>query len=608
MRRLPVLLSLALLVLPRATLLAQSEAPPPSTSPAAPPPAASPSTPPAAFPAVPTETSAPSEPANPPETSPEQAPAASPATTPADASPATPPEAAPETSASTVPATPAVPPTPSAVAVADADPLPPLLEALRGSDALARAMAARTANARDLRAALPALQEALAGETNPDVAREELRAIVAFADDATLAELAKLLPSYPSRMDAAFAEAIARLGAPRALELYVALVRPLRAVGDRNNFFTLALWNHADLVAAVATRLLALQDARGWRELLHAAEDARIVLAPEVLGAAMESGVAAIREETLWSIVHEHPFRDFPTPEKLLEIAATAHPNTTPRELAARLLLRRAAGDPQREDDSFFAWLDGDQAAEDLLRVPAALLTRRERRRVQGFTREAMNDQGDRELPPPDIVVTAPLPAGAAGVVLERHACRGGWVGTGDVTVDERGHVVQTALDNVVGTAGCIAALDELLTLTLAEPTSITSGLAATGVFFVAPEAEAPCVDEASLTAAGEPGRARRHAAGIQPAKVLSRVAPQFPLAAKRTMFQQDDMEEDVVLEATITAAGCAADLRIVQPSAYESIDDAALLSVAEWSFLAATRNGAPIDSVERIQVTFKLK
>ncbi|HWS72149.1 MAG TPA: hypothetical protein VN605_08540, partial [Thermoanaerobaculia bacterium] len=103
-----------------------------------------------------------------------------------------------------------------------ADPLPPakvaelvraaevdvaeLTEALRGSDPLARATAARVANVRDAKALLPVLKEALAIEKDADAAREVLRAIVALGDDADIAAMAKLLPSYPPRMDAAFAE------------------------------------------------------------------------------------------------------------------------------------------------------------------------------------------------------------------------------------------------------------------------------------------------------------------------------------------------------------------------------------------------------------------
>jgi TonB family protein len=504
-----------------------------------------------------------------------------------------------------------------------ADPLPPakvgelvratavdadeLTEALHAGDALARATAARVANVRDAKALLPVLKEALATEKDADAVREELRAIVALGDDADVAAMAKLLPSYPPRMDAAFAEAVARLGGARALDLYVAHVQPLRAIGDRENFFTLALWNHADLATAAASRLLGLQDARGWRELLRAADAGRVAIATEVLGAAMQSSVASIREETLWSIVREHPFRGYAVPEGLQPLFAGARVDATPRELAARELLRRAGGAKLRDNDAVLAWIGTDIAKEDLLPGPSTLLTRRERRRFHGITRDGIAPT-DGELPPPDLVVPAPLPAGLAPAVLASHTCEGGWVGTGNVAVDEHGHVTQSVLKKVLGTDACVAALETLLKLSLAEPSSMTSGMIATEIVLVAPESGPPCLDEAPVTSSALPGRAPLFAADVQEAQVATRVSPQFPYDAKQAMYHNDNYRQTVVLEATITAGGCAADLRVVQPSDYEAIDDAALLAVAQWTFKPATRAAAPVDSVSRISVNFQLK
>lgn len=504
-----------------------------------------------------------------------------------------------------------------------ADPLPParvaelvhfpelradeLTEALHADDALARATAARVANVRDAKALLPALKEALAAEKDPDAAREELRAIVALGDDADVAAMAKLLPSYPPRMDAAFAEAVARLGGARALDLYVAHVQPLRVIGDRENFFTLALWNHADLATAAASRILGLQDARGWRELLHAAEAGRVAIATEVLGAAMQSSVAAIREETLWSIVREHPFRGYAVPEGLQPLFAGARVDATARELAARELLRRATGGKLRDNDAVLAWIATDIAKEDLLPGPSALLTRQERRRFRGITRDGVEWRDD-DLPPPELVVPAPLPGGLAAGVIASHACEGGWVGTGTVAADEHGHVTKMDLQKVLGTESCLAALQTLVKVSLAEPSSMTSAMSATDSVFVAPESGAPCLDEASVTSNAAPGRAPLLASDVREAQVATRVSPQFPVEAKRSMYQNDDFRQTVVLEATITAGGCASDLRVVQPSDYESIDDAALLAVARWTFKPATRAGAPVDSISRISVNFQLR
>jgi TonB family protein len=500
--------------------------------------------------------------------------------------------------------------TPAKLAELARDPVDPtaqLVEALHAEEPLARATAARVANVRDQKTVLPALREALAAEKDADAAREELRAIVALGDDDDVAAMAKMLPAYPARMDAAFAEAVARLGAPRAIDLYAAHVQPLRILGDRSNFFTLALWNRADLATAVASRILGMKDARGWRELLHAAEAGRVAIGTEVLIASMESSVAEIREETLLSIVREHPLRGYPLPEGLQAAANATHADATRRELAAHEILRRAAGARARDNEAILAWVATDAAKDDLRHMPSSVLTRRELRTFHGITRNAIDAAGD-DLPPPDLTAPTPLPAGLTQAVLTDHACQGGWVGIGSITADEHLRATNAALEKVLGTEGCIAALQTLLKLSLVEPSSITSGKTATGVCFVAPESGAPCLDEASVASRAVPGRVPLYTSDVHEAQVLARVTPQFPAEARISMAATDTTTQIVTVEATITTAGCPADLRVVRPSDYESIDDAALLAVARWTFKPATRGDVPVDSVARIAVKFQLK
>jgi TonB family protein len=486
------------------------------------------------------------------------------------------------------------------------DPSAQIAEALHADLPLVRATAARVANVRELKAVLPALKDALAAEKDVDAAREELRAIVAVGDDADVAAMAKLLPSYPPRMDAAFAEAVARLGAPRALDLYAAHAQPLRLLGDRSNFFTLALWNHADLVTAAAARLVGMKDARGWRELLRAAEAGRVAIATEVLSASMDSTVAEIREETLLSVVREHPLRGYPLPEALQSLATATRADATPRELAAREILRRAAGGKARDNVAILTWMGTEAAKDDLRLLPSSLLTRRERRSFHGLTRDSI-DVRDDDLPAPDLTAPTPLPAGLAAAVLTEHVCEEGWVGTGSLTADEHLRATNAALENVLGTEACVAALQTLLKLSFVEPSSITSGTTAAGVYFVAPESDPPCLDEASVSSSAVPGRSPLYAGDVREAQVLARVTPQFPAQTKRSMIVNDTLTQVVMIEATITAGGCPADLRVVRQSDYESIDDAALLAVARWKFKPATRGGAPVDSVARISVRFEV-
>ncbi len=56
-----------------------------------------------------------------------------------------------------------------------------------------------------------------------------------------------------------------------------------------------------------------------------------------------------------------------------------------------------------------------------------------------------------------------------------------------------------------------------------------------------------------------------------------------------------------------IAATGCADTLGIVSSSGSAELDDAALAGAEKMSFLPATREGRPVDSIKIFRVAFKL-
>ena len=148
------------------------------------------------------------------------------------------------------------------------DPVAAIAEGLHSPDALTRATAARLASVRGAGEAMATLREVVATEKDPDAAREEIRALILFGNDDDIDLAVKSASRFPPRMDGVVADAIARVGAPRALDLYPKYVKPLRRIDDESNFFRLALWQaKGDDASSLAAKLLEDGDDRGRREL-----------------------------------------------------------------------------------------------------------------------------------------------------------------------------------------------------------------------------------------------------------------------------------------------------------------------------------------------------
>src|SRR5262245_47934702 len=98
------------------------------------------------------------------------------------------------------------------LAPATSDVTEPLTAGLQARDALTRATAARVIAVRGERALVPALRETLTNETDPNAAREEIRALVLAGSDDDIDFAAGAAAKFPPRMDGVLADALARLG------------------------------------------------------------------------------------------------------------------------------------------------------------------------------------------------------------------------------------------------------------------------------------------------------------------------------------------------------------------------------------------------------------
>lgn len=487
-----------------------------------------------------------------------------------------------------------------AAKASDPDPTAAVTEALKAGS-LMRATGARIAAVRNLKPLLGAVREALAAETDADAAREELRALVLLGGDEDVALAAKTAAKYSPRMDAAVAEAVARLGAPRSIDLYLSTVRNLRSISDETNYFTLALWGHRELLTASAARILGTSDERGWRELLGAARDAKLPVAPTVLAAALTSARPAIREAALAHVIRVAG----PLDPALVEASKQPAPEgASQNELLSRELLRRVAGAQATSDPKLLAYLGTPQGRSSAEGVNPDLLTADERKAaLPELPPDAPKPDDKNVLPPAAFEVPSPLTPGLMDAMLASSLCSGGWFGPVTAAVDGAGRVRQLDTSRVNSSTACRSILNTAIVLSFAQPTSLASPFATRDIVVLRPNRASMCLDETAAAESGAPGHVLRPGEEVKAPVVERRVEPVFPESARKA----GATSQSVTLEAVISRTGCIRRLRILKPASMPEMNTAAILAVSQWIFRPATSNGEPVPVLFNLTVNFHL-
>lgn len=494
---------------------------------------------------------------------------------------------------------------PAAVAL---DPNPDLGMALKSADALTRATAARVALVRSVDSVVPQLRETLAAEQDPSAAREEVRALVLLGSDDDVAFAASQLPRFPATIDGDFAEAVGRIGAPRATSLYLKHVTGSREPVPAIN---LALWGRGEYATGTAARLLGKRDERAFRELLRAAGASRVVIDNGVLSTALDSTSDSIRADTVWYLVEAHAADPRQFPAALREAATSSREGAGPGEAFGREVLRRVLGAELVEQKQALEWL---KSAEGRWRVPQGKVVRRF---LTPGEQEALKEPGapdPKRMPRghhpseavrnPDFRLPIRLPAGLAQAILKKTRCGDLWIGLARATVDRAGRVQTLDAKNIASTAGCQRALEAMLRLSLADPEQITSGLASNNLLVVQPGGRAVCYDEDPVTNTIAPRGCLRVGDGVKAPEVVKRVEPRFPSSVRRDMQSGSVV---VVAEAVITKQGCMSDVRLLSQSQWAELNSAAVLALSQWKFEPATLDGVPVDAIFNLTMSFKL-
>jgi TonB family protein len=488
-----------------------------------------------------------------------------------------------------------------------------LTVALASPVPLVRATAARVIAVRGLTALLPQLRESVQAEKDPTAAREDLRALALLGQDDDVALAVKAAAGWPTGMDDAVAAAVARRGGVDAVQTYAAWLRQTR-MRNHAEFFRLALWGQENLSALAGARVLGVADEPGWQGLLTALVDSGTVMNAGVLATSLESASEGIRSASVWYLVRGYATdpasMQAPVKERLALPRTEVSSN---REDFGRELLRRMLGGAKANDPRWLTFLANDEA-DGLLRGETAALqyltdeeyaVRYNRCEVQSQEcalpkKRALITIQAQPVAPPAFNLPAVLPAGLAAAIMDGAACRGSWLGVANATVDRAGRLRTVNLEPVGTSAQCRRALNTLLRVSLADNTSMRSGV--DGPILLAHAGRAPlCLDEELPQ--NTPTSIYRVGGAVQAPKSKKRVEPQFPASARQAVGT--GRRVIVIVEAVISSSGCVRNIRILGQSPYPSLNGAVVMALSQWTFVPGTLDGKPVDVLFNLTVAF---
>jgi TonB family protein len=478
-----------------------------------------------------------------------------------------------------------------------ADRTPVLHAALSDDDARVRAAAARIVAVTEAHDLVDDVRTALARETSPEAAREEVRAIGINGGVKELDSLLAQSKRFDSKLDAAAWTAVARGGGPATIGEMIA------RKSDDYSVIDYAMWGHAELATPTSARILGQSNVAMWRAWLRRLVEAEIPLDQQVASAALASPISEISGLTAWNLASELRWNPPSDPKLLLDAldrVADAYPKASVADSFGRELLARALGRKARERDEWTQFVATKEAKYKLYPV-SHLLTRAERI-AAGYAPEVEVSETKKyapPLPPAPFDVMSDLPAGLAEGVLAATGCRGEWIGVAGVAVDHAGRVRQLDLSHIGATKQCVRAIEVLMRSSLARNVTINSAFTANDILLVHAASADLCIDESPVTGATE--AAFRPEATITPPKRTSSVEPVYPESSRIAR-----VSGIVIIQCIISPSGCLHSLKILKPLTAE-LNTAALIAVSQWHFSPGMLDGKPVDVIYNLTVNFKL-
>ncbi len=489
----------------------------------------------------------------------------------------------------------------ASVALLVSDPnLDGLGAALKSTDALTRAAAARVALVRNVDALLPQLREALAAEKDAAAAREAMRALVILGTDEDVAFAASHRSRFPASIDGDFAEAVGRIGAPRAVSLYLQHVAGSR---DPAPAIDLTLWGRTSMASGTASRLMGAGESHAFGALMRNAAEAKVILEPGILIAALGSKIPEIADDAIWYLVDVYAADPTQLPEVLREPATATREGASPSEAFGREILRRMLGAKFVEQKEHVAWLRESQAVPRSKDVQRFLTLGELAALDIDLPRNPDSSHQVMAVRKPEFMLPIALPVGLAEAILKKTKCSDAWIGVVKTSVDRAGRVQTLSLGGVGARGGCRKALEAMLRLSLADPVTITSPLETTNLLVVKPRGRSVCFDDDPIADEVSPRPLMRVGNEVKAPKVVHRQEPVFPKNAREAMMGGNVV---IIAESIITKRGCVRDVYLVQQSPFPDLNTAAVFALSQWKFKPGTLNGKPVDVIFYLSVNFK--
>jgi TonB family protein len=484
--------------------------------------------------------------------------------------------------------------------------------ALAAKDSVTRAAVARVALVRGLTSVLPELRTALTTETDPDAAREEVRALVVLGDAADVDRARDATRKLPPAIDDVIAVAVSRR--PDAFDIYATNLREHGYVPD-TTFFTQALWRRPAASIAAGSRLLGMHDSAGWRALLTAMRESHLAMTPGVLGASLNMTVEDIRTTSVWYLVRSY----VPDPTLIHENVRTAlaapKEEASTREAFGRELLRRMLGAERNDDPRWLEWLQNPEA-DPLIGNDDALLqyftdkefqVRKNHCGVVTYDCKMPDSRPTRKIPSAAVAQPAyflpdVLPRGVADAVVSQSRCNGEWLALAGATSDVAGRVQSVDMKRIQMDSACEKSITTLMRLSLATPSSIDAPLKSENILLVHARKQPACLDEASLATSTE-SSVHRVGGEVSAPTVKRRVEPHFPESARRAMGGGTSVI--VIISSIISREGCVRAVNLLLQSPYPELNGAALQAIAQWTFEPGRLRGVPVDVHFNLTVNF---
>jgi len=498
-----------------------------------------------------------------------------------------------------------------------------LREGLKAADPRSRGAAARVIDVAMVAELAPALQEALAAESDAAAAREEIRALAAVGGAPSEAAILEATRRLSPSLDSDVTIILARARGVSALQLYFESLRTLSLTNEsRRTFFRVATRGQPDALVAAAALAFGRHDAAAWQAILDVAAGLGASMDSPLLETALRSDQLVFRGEAAWYLAKSYCGDPPANSPKLLEALAEGEPaagaSAAPELAFGSEILRRVLGKPPVEDAAWIACLetsttchlDSDFGESPLLRY----LTEREREAVirrNEAKRSPDQKGGGKPIVVPEqktlLRLVRGLPSGVAESLFDVEGCTSGarmdWFAVAVVDFRKDGVPRRVAVRTEPPGGSCRRTTETLFLMSLA-PDAIADPSVEPAPYLAlfVPNALSCGETPASPGSTDANSDVVRVRGEVRVPKLARRVEPFYPKESRRNNEQGVSAYEGI-----ITTAGCITDLRLLKSSS-PVLDIMGMEAVAQWRYEPATLNGKPVRVYLTVTVTFRLK